>query len=279
MSKRLRFLSGLIAVVMSAGCGIEKDGDDSDLTRLTSEEKVAALAVFLPWANLRGALDQMATTSADVSVNEDARAIATELEKLCVVRRAPDRLSTFMAEEDQTTRVNTLAIGPSVSRPDCPIRFHERAVVERRTIHNTQQTMMTVTADYSALAQDAMELLPVAAFKYEGTIESRSGQIQSDLVHAAFETYSGRLTLEGEEPINVRWQRKTKTKFRGTSSVTEETVTRSARVGRRAIEWLQERELTDLKLATERNFLNHEEISAGDYEKLRGEALAKSRRR
>lgn len=266
----------LLVASLHLSCGTKDGGDSGD--DLTPEQKVGALSVFLPWSNLRAALDQASAAPGEVTVNEEARAIAVEIQKLCTLRRNPETVGgRDLGSAESTDRVEMIEIAASTTRPNCPIRFRERLVIKRELIGQNQETTVQVDVAYSAVNQQALAVVPVARLNYRGTIKSKSGPAQGELSYYLRENVSGRIEMRGEEVFPISSEREVKTRFRGTESRTEETTERSLQIGNRKIEWRQERDLSDLKLSAERNFLNRQKMSAAEYEKLRGEATRKNR--
>lgn len=259
------------------GCSTDKDGDDDgdSLTPLTFEQKSDALSIFVDWENLRLTLDDvMAATPA--SADAEVRRAADVIRRLCAIQRAPAEGASSAAttvstrDEEKTDRLELIAVGPNSDFRNCPIQFSQKVRRSRRLVGERQTTQGYFEFNYVALSEAASEISSVTRLVYKGQLTSIAGAVQAELIHSSLEALSGEIVFSGSETvIPIRLKKETKSRFRGAESVTQETLIRQARVGNRRLEWQRERELTDLKVSKERHLINREEVSSGDYEKLR----------
>lgn len=263
-----------IAALLSS-CGQDKDGEGGeDLAPLSTEQKVDALSVFLEWDNLRSALEHVASNREEPATDKAIQSLVSEIRRLCAVRGLPEGGHAFATAaekgKEKTARLDLTVIGPSSQFPSCPIQFRHKIRVEGRLSGDQQQLSRGFEASYAVRSTDAPVFSPIRRMKYKGSLDTTSGATQGDLRHWAREVFSGQIEIgESGPPIPIRFKRETLTQFSGAESMTKETLERSAFVARRTVEWRQEREMRDLKLTKERHFLNKEEVSSTDFEKLR----------
>lgn len=264
----------IFSLMVALGCSSDKNpgGDDGDeLHTLNENEKLQAMSVFAPWGTLREALEIVAEPSRDPAAGPEVRKIAEELRSLCVVQKSAPTVEALTAQPGE--RVESVVVGPSADKPDCPVQFRSVFTFNRLQTGNETLAHGQLEIQYEARSERAQDLSSIGSLQLKGTVHSattsrRNGEIRDEWREAL----SGSLQTSAKKPIPVSSNIQIQTRFRGAMVKTVKVEVRNAQIGNMSTELRIERYKGDNNVVTERHFINRQTISVDEYEKLRREA-------